>query len=252
MSENQDTPKTTEVEEGQQEIVPAPDPSSTVMQAFFNLLPDTVLPDNLDPQVKQRAEQTQAALAVLGPAGGAVTVCPGNQQGVPEHRKCPLAAKCDLLQAQVAPSGQLCPLERNYVLQRFSSWSTEMNKLPNQLTETERVTVAELTWIDLQELRCSTILSKGEATRLSQKNVKEVHPETGEHLAWEHVIHINAQLLDQLQARRRMILKDWELTPEMKTKKAKTLGKGNGMDFSSQQSAKMDKLRKINGPIIEG
>jgi hypothetical protein len=221
-----------------------------IAPGYFNLLPDAVLAADLDPHVKELARQTQHALIVLGPAGGAVTVCPGNQATVPETRMCPLAAKCELLKAMRAPQGQLCPLERGYVLQRFADWSFELGKTPSTMTETERVTVSELTWIDLQELRCSTIVSKGEAARLHQKNVKEVHPETGEHLSWEWVVHTNIQLLDQLQMRRRMILKDWELTPEMKTRKAKIEGKGKGNDFSSQQSAKADKIRKL-GPAID-
>jgi hypothetical protein len=63
-------------------------------------------------------------------------------------------------------------------------------------------------------------LATGEAARLTQTNVTEainfttVDQEGGQTqtvlpLTWERVLHINAELLAQLQVQRRMILKDW-------------------------------------------
>lgn len=231
------------------------------MSSFFSLLSPEPIPQ-ITEQVRARMQQTQEALIVLGPAGGAVTVCPGNQD-TPEFLnsaaarglsvseiRCPLFTKCDLAKNRMAPAGHLCPYERDYVLQRFAAWCEQIGKNPNNITEVERVTVSELTWIDLQELRCSTILSSGEDARLSQLSVKEVNPTNGAYLAWEKMIHVNAQLLDQLLTRRRLILKDWELTPEMQTRKRKVDGKGKGLDLSSQTSARADRLRNLP-PVIE-
>ncbi len=83
-----------------------------------------------------------------------------------------------------------------------------------------RATVSTLTYIDLQEQRCTNILATGEAARLTQTNVTEAInfttvDQAGEQtqtvlpLTWERVLHINAELLAQLGERRRMILKDW-------------------------------------------
>jgi hypothetical protein len=230
---------------------PEPVALTTLPAGFdpFQLLPEAI-PENLDPAVHMRASLTQQALVVLGPAGGAVTTCPGNQVGIEAHQRCPLAPKCEMLKAMQAPIGQLCPLERNFVATRFLAWAAEIGKTPATVTETERVMVSDLTWIDLQELRCATILSEGETARMVHKNVKEVHPETGEHLAWEYVVHVNAQILVDLRTQRRMILKDWELTPEQKTKKARYEGRNKGNDLSSLQSARADRLRRL-GPVID-
>jgi hypothetical protein len=189
-------------------------------------------------------------LRVLGPVGGSCLICPGNQAGYSEDRRCAYAAKCPALAAGKAPAGQLCPLEVDVIEERFNSWCLEIGTEPMTIKESERIVISELTWLDIQEQRCASILSRGEAARLTQINVKEVHPETGEQLAWERVLHANATLLDQIHTKRRMLFKDWELTPEMKTKKAKIEGKGKGDDLGSQLTAKANKLRRM-GPVID-
>jgi hypothetical protein len=162
----------------------------------------------------------QRSLVILGPAGGAVMLCPGNQVGVPTEQRCAYAAKCPLLRAGKAPADKLCPIERAITEERFSSWSRTIGQDPEYLTEDARSTVATLTYIDLQEQRCTNILSTGEAARLTQTNVTEainfttVDQEGGQTqtvlpLTWERVLHINAELLAQLQVQRRMVLKDW-------------------------------------------
>jgi hypothetical protein len=162
----------------------------------------------------------QRSLVILGPAGGAVMVCPGNQVGVPTEQRCAYAAKCPLLRAGKAPADKLCPIERSITEERFSSWARTIGQDPEYLTEDGRSTVASLTYIDLQEQRCTNILATGEAARLTQTNVTEAISfstvnEAGEQtqtvlpLTWERVLHINAELLAQLQVQRRMILKDW-------------------------------------------
>src|ERR1035441_6154201 len=101
-----------------------------------------------------------------------------------------------------------------------SSWARTIGQDPEYLTEDGRSTVATLTYIDLQEQRCTNTLATGEAARLTQTNVTEainfttVDQEGGQTqtvlpLTWERVLHISAELLAQLQDRRRMILKDW-------------------------------------------
>jgi hypothetical protein len=162
----------------------------------------------------------QRSLVILGPAGGAVMICPGNQVGVSPEQRCAYAAKCPLLRAGKAPADKLCPIERSITEERFSAWSRAIGQDPEYLTEDGRATVSSLTYIDLQEQRCTNILSTGEAARLTQTNVTEainfttVDQEGGQTqtvlpLTWERVLHINAELLAQLQERRRMILKDW-------------------------------------------
>jgi hypothetical protein len=64
------------------------------------------------------------------------------------------------------------------------------------------------------------------------------------------VLHINAELLAQLGERRRMILKDWMLTPEQKWKIAKAEGKAKGNDIGTQQSIRGDKLRKLDPDFL--
>src|ERR1035441_7455980 len=115
----------------------------------------------------------QRSLVILGPAGGAVMLCPGNQVGTPPEQRCPYAAKCPLLRADKAPADKMCPIERVITEERFSSWSRTVGQDPEYLTEDARATVSTLTYIDLQEQRCTNILSTGEAARLTQTNVTE-------------------------------------------------------------------------------
>jgi hypothetical protein len=212
------------------------------------LLPPTAI--DLTPEEVSLVQGQQQATRILGPAAASVLVCAGNQAGVPEDRRCPYSAKCALLRLHKAPQDHLCPFERDLVESRFAAWCTELGHDPGELPESVRAVVADLVWLDIQEQRCLAILAKGEAARLTQINVKEVHPDTGEHLSWERVIHANVDMLDRIHTQRRMIFKDWELTPEMKTRKAKLEGKGKGDDLSSQLASKADKLRRL--PVIEG
>jgi hypothetical protein len=65
-------------------------------------------------------------------------------------------------------------------------------------------------------------------------------------LCWEDVVHANALRLNEVIDKRRMILRDMELTPEMQTKRKKALGnlKPAGADLASRQSDNADKLRR--------
>lgn len=227
---------------------------------FSSILGDSLELKLTDPEAKELMA-FQRSLVILGPAGGAVLMCPGNQVDVKVEDRCPYAAKCPLLRAQKAPADKLCPIERTIVEERFSSWSRTVGQEPDQLTEDARATVSQLTYIDLQEQRCTNILSSGEAARMTQINVTDainfsVQGEDGSMqqqilpLTYERVLHINAELLAQLQSERRMILKDWMLTPEQRWKIAKAEGKAKGNDIGSQQSARGDKLRKLDPDFL--
>jgi hypothetical protein len=236
---------------------PEPSPSESVLPilSISSLLqgPGDM---GLTPAEHDELRAIQQSFIILGPAAGAVLICPGNQVGVPEDKLCPYAAKCPLLRAQKAPQGRLCPIERSLTEERFSSWCSTIDKDPGRLNEADRSTVAALVWIDIQEQRCVNIMSSGEASRLTQTNVTEAVPFSTTDplthelindvlpLTWERVIHVNTQLLDQLVERRRMILKDWMITPEQKWKIDKAEGKRRGTDLGTQQSILGDKARK--------
>lgn len=197
-------------------------------------------------------QQFQTALIVLGQAAGGALVCPGNQINTPDADKCPYAAKCELLKLQKAPAGELCPIERELLLARFTGWCKTINADPKDLREDQRSVVAELTWIDIQEQRCTNILSRGEAARLTQVNVKDSNPTTDELISWERVIHANAMLQESLHTRKKMIMKEWLLTPESKFKVAKAMGKmGGGDDLGKKLSARHDKLQSLELDVID-
>lgn len=218
----------------------------------FNALLPHASVSNLTTSEVQGLQQFQKALMILGQAAGGALVCPGNQVGVEDASKCPYAAKCELLRVQKAPQGELCPIEREIILARFNGWCLTINADPQNLREDQRSVVAELTYIDVQEQRCSNVLSRGEATRLTQISVKDSNPETGEWISWERVIHSNSVLLESLHTRKRMIMKEWMLTPEQKFKAAKALGKlGNDNDLSKKLSGRADKLRNLDVEVID-
>jgi hypothetical protein len=76
--------------------------------------------------------------------------------------------------------------------------------------------------------------------------VRDVDATSGVPLCWEDVVHANALRLNEVIDKRRMILRDMELTPEMQTKRKKALGnlKPAGADLASRQSDNADKLRR--------
>jgi len=229
-------------------------PAESTLPAPVDL--DSLLPiaslNSLTASEAKALQQFQQALVVLGQAAGGALVCPGNQVGVADASRCPYAAKCELLRLQKAPEGELCPIEREVLLARFKGWAETINANPSALREDERSVIAELTWIDIQEERCANILSRGEASRLSQINVKDSNPETSEWISWERVIHSNAVLLESLHTRKRMIMKEWMLTPEQKFKAARAMGKlGSGNDLSKKLSARADRLRDLDVEVID-
>lgn len=233
------------------DLAPIEQPDLPAPIDINSLLPQPSLNELTVPEA-QRLQQFQSALIVIGKSAGGALVCPGNQIGVAEASRCPYSAKCELLRVQKAPANDLCPIERDFILARFQSWCRTINADPANLREDERSVVDELVYLDVQEARCASILSKGEAARLSQINVKDSNPETGEWISWERVIHANATLLESLHTRKRMLMKEWMLTPEQKFKAAKAMGKlGGGDDLSKRLSARHDKLRALDVNIID-
>jgi hypothetical protein len=200
-------------------------------------------------------EAYQTSTNILGPAAGAVLICPGNQIGAPLDQRCPYYAKCPLRRVNKAPENKLCPIEHKITEDRFNAWCRELNEDPLTLSETNRSVVSDLVWIDLQVQRCTNILSVGEDARLMHTNVTEamlIDPNSPPiTITFEKVLHIATQRLDQLLIQRRMLLKEWMLTPEQKFKIAKEIGAfhNDNSDISSEMSAKADAIRKLKKPI---
>lgn len=185
---------------------------------------------------QQRVSQYQEARLILGSAGSAPMVCAGFD--------CPFASRCPLVQINKAPVKQICPFESHYVIERFHSWMSELGRTIDTLTESERVTIANLVYLDLQEQRCNQALSEAKNALMATRTVRDVDINTGQPVCWEDIIHINAQRLDSIIISRRMLMKDFELTPEQKTKRLKWLGQKDGLDFASRMADKGDKLRR--------
>lgn len=193
---------------------------------------------------QQEVDSFNKSMFILGPAAGAILICPGNQDALDEQDKCPHSAKCPLLRMHKAVPDKLCLIELRLTEERFGGWCKELEVEPDNIPESERVSISDLVWIDIQETRALSIISKGEEARLTATNPKEVHPETFVPIAWEKVIHPVVERLDQLLSSRQSILKQLMLTRELKWKKAMAEGKGSGNDLSTQQAARADKVRR--------
>ena len=80
------------------------------------------------------------------------------------------------------------------------------------------------------------------------RSVRDVD-ENGNVVCWEDVVHINRQILSDLTVQRRALLRDFELTPEAKTRKRKAEGPQPGSDLSSRMADNLDKLRHAQRTI---
>lgn len=189
----------------------------------------------LTPQEARRVASYQQANVILGAAGRAAMVC------APE---CPFRFRCPLFAINKAPFGSICPFEADYVATRFAAWMLELERTPETLVESERVAISQLVYLDLQESRCLNLLSMAENAEMRSRSVRDIDLETGEAVAWEDVIHPNRQLLTSIIQERRAILRDFELTPEMKTRRKKVEGKTGGNDLASRQSENLAKMRE--------
>jgi hypothetical protein len=220
--------------------------SLTTVPKFGGSLLATDEDYGLTPCEKKEVDTYNQMLVILGPAGGSIQMCPGNQDGLDEQDKCPHAAKCPLLRMGKAVAEKMCIIELTLVQERFGSWAKELNVDPLDVPESDRISISDLTWMDVQEQRCLNILAKagGEEARLMVTNPKELDPNTLLPVAWEKLLHPVVERLDQIISARRLIMKDLMITREQKWKVARAEGNGSGNDISSQQSARADKLRK--------
>jgi hypothetical protein len=180
-----------------------------------SLLPSTDLGLTKEEQIEFDAYQVTTT--ILGPAAGAVLLCPGNQEKTLPDDRCPYFAKCPLRRAGKAPKDKLCPVERKIVEDRFSAWCKEVGTEADTISESDRSAVADLVWIDLQIQRCVNILSSGDTSRMTQRNVTDAvlmdpdEPPTT--VATERVLHVVTARLDTLHTQRRLLLREWMLTP---------------------------------------
>jgi hypothetical protein len=169
-----------------------------------------------------KSQQERAALAA------APLVC---------SKKCPNAYRsfCPLVSMGKEPAGQPCPFEQQYMRQRFVAWMRALGGAFDDISETERSQIATLATLDLQEKRCNAILAETQNAALATRAGRGA------------VVRLN-----KIIGKRRRILRDLELTPEMQTKKKKALGRlkkpGKGSDMASRMSANADKLRRAMKP----
>jgi hypothetical protein len=187
----------------------------------------------------QQIQVFQAAQLVLGPAATAPMTC---------SEKCPTPIRSNCLLAQFGkePIGKKCPYEQQYIGQRFISWMQELGRTISTLLESERSAISTLLMLDLQERRCNQILSDAENARLTSQSVRDADF-NGKPIAWEDVIHANTLRLDSIAIQRRQILRDLELTPEMKTKRQKALGQMKqtpGDLLANRQAETAEKVRR--------
>src|SRR6266702_2847233 len=246
---------------GDDELAGPPGPGEAlelvqVVPDIYSLLPMPHI--ELTTSEKETVQKYQLGRIILGPVADAVAECPPPLADLQldaanpivtfttllaSFKICPFRTTCPFLQQGKAPHGQPCPLETNYLTERFIRWATELGKTPNELNETERVNISELVSQDMHERRHLSILSEAEASRGVDLYIKETDSQ-GNPIAWEKVIHISQQSLARLRAERKQILKMFELTPEAKTKKSRYEGGVKGADLSSLQSGRAAQLTK--------
>ena len=219
--------------------VPPPDaPVLSPYQQFSLLLPAGSI--DLDQNEARQVQQYHQALVILGSAGASPMKC---------AEGCPTAFRCPLALLSKVPVGQSCPFEVDYVRTRFAAWMRELDRTVDNLLESERSAISTLVYIDVQEQRCLAILSKAEDASMVSRSVRDVN-EDGNVVCWEDVVHINRQILEGLHNQRRGLLRDFELTPEAKTRKRKADGPRPGSDLSSRMAGNLDKLRQAQRTII--
>ena len=199
---------------------------------------------NLTPAEQSACESFYLGQRHLGPVAAAPMVC---------SKQCDTAFRsvCPLAMIGKEPVGQRCPFEQQYVQERFLAWMGNLGYTLSDLPEPHRSSISSLVTLDLHEKRCNAILAEAQNAILTTRAVRDVDAESGVPICWEDIIHANAEHITQIIDKRRGILRDMELTPEMQTKKKKALGQlkpGNGSDLASRQSDNADKLRRAMKP----
>jgi hypothetical protein len=232
---------------------PAPDPEPKppsddltaivpigVPKDLLKLLPMAEL--NLSPEQAAIVARYHEANVVLG-AAGQILIC---------SEACPFKKRCPLYKIGKAPFCYPCPFEANYAVERFAAWLKVIVPPGQHMTETERSTIATLTYLDIDELRCRNILADAENAKLTSLVVRDLDIETKTPLAYEEVIAANSERLSKILYERMTILNAFELTPREKTRKNK-FAKKTGSDLASRQSAAADRIRQtsIDAEIVE-
>lgn len=192
---------------------------------------------------KQRAdiEKYQEVINVLGPAGAAPMIC-SKQCPVPIRSTCPLAA------IGQDPVGYPCPFETQLVVERYFGYLEDLDKTEEEATMAEKSLISSLVALDLQERRCNQALSYAENALMTALSVRNVDPKTGSPSAYEHIMHVNAQRLDEILERKKEILTALELTPEAQTRRLKHLS-AIKQATGSALATRLSKLReKVFGP----
>jgi hypothetical protein len=206
--------------------------------ALIRLLPVAAV--ELSSCEQEAVQVYQMASLVLGPVAQAPMICSDD---------CPPAFKipCPLARIGRHPVGERCPFEQQYVSERFLSWMYELDRTLETLMESERSSITTLVMLDLQERRCNAILAQAAAAELSSKSVRDTDY-NGKPIAWEDVVHVNAERLNEIIDKRRVMLKDLELTREMATKRQKMLGQlkpGGESSLATRQSDRADAIRRV-------
>jgi hypothetical protein len=164
---------------------------------------------------------------------------------------CPFQGACTLAACHKTPLGQFCPFEVDFLRERFLGWLRELERTLDTVLESERLAIGNLCALQLELQRIRKVLARAENVEMDQVSVRDVNVQTGEPICWEHIIHTAAQREDQILAQIRMIMKDFELTPEAKTRKAKALGLRQGNDIANKQAGLNDLIRSRNRRPID-
>lgn len=228
------------------EVAPAPPVSNiavidvTTPQKLLNFLLQNKKIELTEVE-QQKMDIYKQAQNVLGVAASAPMKCAG------EH--CPVAGTCLLFEMHKAPIGDICPIEADYVSEKFVDWTKDLGKGIADLTATEKSDIAELVVMDVQERRCTLIMAEGKAASMTDLSVKEVDLQTGEALSYEQKVHANQEIIQEIRTARRMKLDDMEKTEKAKTRKLKAYQGKNGNDLSTRQSAIADQVRNAIADI---
>ena len=213
----------------------------TLPANLLKLLPSKDL--NLTSEQKSVVARYNQANLILG-AAGQILIC---------AESCPFKSRCPLYKMGQAPFTYPCPFEANYAVERFAAWLKVVVPEGQEMTETERSTIATLVYLDIDEIRCRNILSDAENAKLTSLVVRDKDIETDTPIAYEEVIAANSERLKEILYERVTLLTAFELTPREKTRKNR-FSKKAGSDLASKQSMVADKIRKssiVDAEIIE-
>jgi hypothetical protein len=111
------------------------------------------------------------------------------------------------------------------------------------VSESSRMAISTMVGYEIELLRIRKILSRAQNAEMNQISVRDVDTETGQPICWENEIHTAARREDQIVVAMRLLLKDFELSPEAKTRRSKALGLRSGEDIATKQSAMNDRIR---------